>query len=188
MPGVGTEICGPKRCMCSQLCDRDQGPLGPCSSPADSVPRCVHVRERAPSPERSARVPAGFHSVFLAHSYRRRAQQLSEIHRDQPEHPVERTVYWIEYILRHRGAHHLRATVYQLSFWQYFLLDVAAVLLLASALLCVLLSWATSLVRRQARRCWSRHRPSVVNGYPHNGVLNGRCQRNGQVALDKKAK
>lgn len=135
-----------------------------------------------------AELHAALVKVINDPSYRRRAQQLSEIHRDQPEHPVERTVYWIEYILRHRGAHHLRATVYQLSFWQYFLLDVAAVLLLAGALLCVLLSWATSLVRRQARRCWSRHRPSVVNGFPRNGVLNGRCQRNGQVALDKKAK
>ncbi|KAM7143127.1 2-hydroxyacylsphingosine 1-beta-galactosyltransferase isoform 1-T5 [Molossus nigricans] len=121
-------------------------------------------------------------------SYRRRARQLSEIHRDQPGHPVERTVYWIEYILRHRGAHHLRAAVHQLSFWQYFLLDVAAVLLLAAALLSLLLSWAAARVCRRVRRCWPRRGPSLANGPPHNGVLNGRCKRNGHVPQEKKTK
>lgn len=128
------------------------------------------------------------HSVFLAHSYRQRAQQLSEIHRDQPGHPVERTVYWIEYILRHRGAPHLRAAVHQLSFCQYFLLDVAAVLLLAAALLYFLLTRAAALVCRQVQSCWSRHRPRAVNGHYHNGALNGRYTRNGHVPHEKKAK
>lgn len=120
-------------------------------------------------------------------SFRRRARQLSEIHRDQPGHPVERTVYWIEYILRHRGARHLQAAVYQLSFWQYFLLDVAAVLLLAAALLGALLAWAAPLACRQARRCWARRRPGAVNGHHANGVVNGRCKRNGHVLHDKKS-
>ncbi|XP_023603559.1 LOW QUALITY PROTEIN: 2-hydroxyacylsphingosine 1-beta-galactosyltransferase [Myotis lucifugus] len=121
-------------------------------------------------------------------SFRRRARQLSEIHRDQPGHPVERTVYWIEYILRHRGARHLQAAVYQLSFWQYFLLDVAAVLLLAAALLGALLAWAAPLACRLACRCWARRRPGAANGHHANGVLNGRCKRNGHVPHDKKSK
>ncbi|NXP37268.1 CGT galactosyltransferase, partial [Leiothrix lutea] len=62
-------------------------------------------------------------------SYRQRARRLSEIHRDQPGHPVNRTVYWINYILRHNGAQHLRAAVYSISLFQYFLLDIALVLL-----------------------------------------------------------
>ncbi|XP_014406024.1 PREDICTED: 2-hydroxyacylsphingosine 1-beta-galactosyltransferase, partial [Myotis brandtii] len=70
-----------------------------------------------------AELHAALVQVINDPSFRRRARQLSEIHRDQPGHPVERTVYWIEYILRHRGARHLQAAVYQLSFWQYFLLD-----------------------------------------------------------------
>nr|XP_019612561.1 PREDICTED: 2-hydroxyacylsphingosine 1-beta-galactosyltransferase [Rhinolophus sinicus] len=48
-------------------------------------------------------------------SYRQRARKLSEIHRDQRGHPVQRAVYWIEYVLRHGGAPHLRAAVHQLS-------------------------------------------------------------------------
>ncbi|KAM8764106.1 2-hydroxyacylsphingosine 1-beta-galactosyltransferase isoform 1-T2 [Rhynchonycteris naso] len=121
-------------------------------------------------------------------SYRQRARQLSEIHRDQPGHPVQRTVYWIEYVLRHPGALHLRAAVHQLSFCQYFLLDVAAVLLLAAALLYLLLTRAAVLVCQQARRCWSGRRPRAVNGHYHNGVLNGGCPQNGHVPHEKKVK
>ncbi|KAF6098026.1 UDP glycosyltransferase 8 [Phyllostomus discolor] len=121
-------------------------------------------------------------------SYRRRARQLSTLHRDQPGHPVQRAVYWIEYVLRHRGAPHLRAAVHQLSFWQYFLLDVAAVLLLAAALLYVLLARTAPLVCRWLRSCWPGRKPSVANGHHHNGVLNGRCRRSGRVPHEKKAK
>lgn len=141
---------------------------------------------RDAEPHPSSVITAG--GVWSSCSYRQRARQLSEIHRDQPGHPVERTVYWIEYILRHRGAHHLRAAVHQLSFWQYFLLDVAAVLLLAAALLSLLLSWAATRICRRVRRCWPRREPSLANGPPHNGVLNGRCKRNGHVPHEKKTK
>ena len=88
-------------------------------------------------------------------SYRQRAQKLSEIHKDQPGHPVNRTVYWIDYILRHDGAHHLRAAVHQISFCQYFLLDIVFVLLLGAALFYFLLSWVTKFICRRIRSLWS---------------------------------
>ena len=142
-----------------------------------------------PPPPSESRGPCNCgHSVSLAHSYRRRARQLSTLHRDQPGHPVQRAVYWIEYVLRHRGAPHLRAAVHQLSFWQYFLLDVAAVLLLAAALLYAQLARAAPLVYRWLRSCWPGRKPSMANGRHHNGVLNGRCRRNGRVPHEKKAK
>lgn len=135
-----------------------------------------------------AELHAALVRVIAEPSFRRRARQLSEIHRDQPGHPVERSVYWIEYVLRHRGARHLQAAVYQLSFWQYFLLDVAAVLLLAAALLTALLAWAVPLACRRARRCWAWRGPGAADGHHANGVLNGRCKRNGHVPQDKKSK
>uniref|UniRef100_A0A5F9DN92 2-hydroxyacylsphingosine 1-beta-galactosyltransferase n=1 Tax=Oryctolagus cuniculus TaxID=9986 RepID=A0A5F9DN92_RABIT len=106
-------------------------------------------------------------------SYRQRAQKLSEIHKDQPGHPVNRTVYWIDYILRHNGAHHLRAAVHQISFFQYFLLDVAVVFLIGAALFYFLLSWVTKFIYRKIKSLWSRNKHSAVNGHYHNGILNG---------------
>lgn len=123
-----------------------------------------------------------------AHSYRQRARKLSEIHRDQPGHPVHRAVYWIEYVLRHNGAHHLRAAVHQLSFCQYFLLDVASVLLLGAAALYFVLSRAAVSTSRRVRSWWSGRGRSAVNGHCHNGVLNGKCRRNGHATHDRKVK
>jgi glucuronosyltransferase len=40
-------------------------------------------------------------------------------------------VYWTEYVIRHKGAPHLRSAVLDLAWYQYFLLDVITVLALA---------------------------------------------------------
>lgn len=49
---------------------------------------------------------------------------MSRRYRDQPMTPSETAVYWIEYVLRHNGAPHLRWAGLDLSFWSYHNLDV----------------------------------------------------------------
>ncbi|XP_046980778.1 UDP-glycosyltransferase UGT5-like [Schistocerca americana] len=71
--------------------------------------------------------------------YREKAEQRSRLFWDRPESPVETAVYWTEYVLRHRGAPHLRSAALHLSWHQYLLLDVAA-LLLAGALLVLIVA------------------------------------------------
>lgn len=46
--------------------------------------------------------------------------------RDQPMTPLERGVFWVEYVLRHKGAPHLRTAALDLAWYQYLLLDVIA--------------------------------------------------------------
>jgi glucuronosyltransferase len=50
-------------------------------------------------------------------------------------------VFWTEYVIRHQGAPHMRSAVLDLTWYQYFLLDVITVLTLAvgSVLLLVFL-------------------------------------------------
>ncbi|XP_049940010.1 UDP-glucuronosyltransferase 2C1-like [Schistocerca serialis cubense] len=72
--------------------------------------------------------------------YRQRAAELSRLFRDQPQPPLERAVYWTEYVLRHGGAPHMRSAALDLSWWQLLLLDVAAfvvVCALAPVFLCL---------------------------------------------------
>ncbi|NXS02574.1 CGT galactosyltransferase, partial [Oxylabes madagascariensis] len=114
-------------------------------------------------------------------SYRQQAQRLSEIHKDQPGHPVNRTVYWINYILRHNGAQHLRAAVYSISLFQYFLLDIALVLLVGAALLYYVLARMTKLICKQSKHLWSSDKHSAVNGHYQNGIPNGKYRRNGHI-------
>lgn len=120
-------------------------------------------------------------SSSLSYSYRQRAQRLSEIHKDQPGHPVNRTVYWINYILRHNGAQHLRAAVYSISLYQYFLLDIAFVVLVGAALFYYILAKLTKFIRKQSKHIWSNDEHSTVNGHYQNGIPNGKHRRNGHI-------
>lgn len=49
--------------------------------------------------------------------------------RDQPMTPQERAVFWTEYVIRHRGAPHLKPPVARLSWRELLLLDVALLVL-----------------------------------------------------------
>ncbi|XP_037996792.1 2-hydroxyacylsphingosine 1-beta-galactosyltransferase-like [Motacilla alba alba] len=72
-------------------------------------------------------------TVISEPSYRKAAQHISALHLDRPMHALNRTVYWLEYILRHDGAPYLRPAVYDLSLYEYFCLDILALLLLCLA-------------------------------------------------------
>ncbi|XP_019625539.1 PREDICTED: UDP-glucuronosyltransferase 2C1-like [Branchiostoma belcheri] len=67
--------------------------------------------------------------VLTNKSYRETAARLSRLHRDQPQSPMERAVWWIEHVIQHGGLPHLRARAVELPWYQYYLLDVAAFLL-----------------------------------------------------------
>ncbi|KAK7831856.1 hypothetical protein U0070_016486, partial [Myodes glareolus] len=62
-------------------------------------------------------------------SYKENAMRLSRIHHDQPVKPLDRAVFWIEYVMRHKGAKHLRVAAHDLAWYQYHSLDVLGFLL-----------------------------------------------------------
>uniref|UniRef100_A0A1Y1NF76 UDP-glucuronosyltransferase n=1 Tax=Photinus pyralis TaxID=7054 RepID=A0A1Y1NF76_PHOPY len=57
--------------------------------------------------------------------YRNNALQRSKILRDEPIPPLDKAVFWVEYVIRHNGAPHLRTAALNLHWYQYLLLDVA---------------------------------------------------------------
>ncbi|XP_049768334.1 UDP-glycosyltransferase UGT5-like [Schistocerca cancellata] len=70
--------------------------------------------------------------VLIDPSYRDRMKRLSAIYRDRPQTALETAVWWTEYALRHQGAPHLRCASLDLHWFQRWLLDVIAFLLLAA--------------------------------------------------------
>ncbi|XP_073973236.1 UDP-glucosyltransferase 2-like isoform X2 [Rhodnius prolixus] len=62
--------------------------------------------------------------------YKENIKKRSAILKDQPIDTLEHVLYWIEYVIRHRGAPHLRPAVLDLHWYQYFMLDVIALYLL----------------------------------------------------------
>lgn len=54
--------------------------------------------------------------------------------RDRPQHPLDNSAFWVEYVIRHNGAKHLQSPGVHLNFFQYHSLDVIAVLLIIAYL------------------------------------------------------
>ncbi|XP_048367271.1 UDP-glucuronosyltransferase 2A2-like, partial [Sphaerodactylus townsendi] len=66
-------------------------------------------------------------------TYKENAVRLSQIHREQPAKPLDRAVFWIEFIMRHKGAKHLRPAAHHLTWYQHHCLDILAFLAAGAA-------------------------------------------------------
>ncbi|XP_069686118.1 UDP-glucosyltransferase 2-like [Periplaneta americana] len=67
-------------------------------------------------------------------TYKENMKKLLNRLSDQPEKPVHRAAWWIEYVIRHKGARHLRSGALNLAWYQYFLLDVIAFVIIVPVL------------------------------------------------------
>ncbi|CAH0403384.1 unnamed protein product [Chilo suppressalis] len=74
-------------------------------------------------------------------SYRRNMQRLRALMRDQPQTPLERAVWWTEYVLRNGGARHLRSPSANITWSQYFELELVFYISIVIITLLVLLGY-----------------------------------------------
>ncbi|KAF4801174.1 hypothetical protein TURU_036392 [Turdus rufiventris] len=72
-------------------------------------------------------------TVIYNSTYKENALKLSKIQHDQPVKPLDRAVFWIEFVMRHKGAKHLRPAAHHLTWYQYHSLDVLAFLFTCKA-------------------------------------------------------
>jgi glucuronosyltransferase len=49
---------------------------------------------------------------------------ISQRLKDQPQKPMEKAIYWIEYVLRNDGAHYMQTSAQYLNFVEYYNLDI----------------------------------------------------------------
>ncbi|XP_035997867.1 UDP-glucuronosyltransferase 2B19-like [Fundulus heteroclitus] len=74
--------------------------------------------------------------------YKQNMIKLSQLHHDKPMKPIDSAVFWIEYVMRHRGAAHLRSEFYKLPWYAYHGLDVMA-FCVTSVLLIISIIWVS---------------------------------------------
>ncbi|KAM5153027.1 UDP-glucuronosyltransferase 1A1-like [Mantella aurantiaca] len=67
-------------------------------------------------------------SVINNPSYKENIQRLSALHLDRPIQPLDLAVHWVEFVMRHKGAAHLRPAAHDLNWIQYHSIDVFAFL------------------------------------------------------------
>ncbi|XP_074685934.1 UDP-glucuronosyltransferase 1A1-like isoform X5 [Strix aluco] len=68
-------------------------------------------------------------AVINDKKYKENIKRLSDLHLDRPIHPLDLAVHWVEFVMRHKGAPHLRPAAHDLNWIQYHSLDVIAFLL-----------------------------------------------------------
>ncbi|XP_064827196.1 UDP glucuronosyltransferase 5 family, polypeptide G2 [Oncorhynchus masou masou] len=89
-------------------------------------------------------------------SYQRNMKRLSSLHRDQPLHPLDRAVFWVEYVIRNKGASHLRTEAYSMPWYSYYSLDVVALLLtIPLGSVGALFSFVRVLLKRRSKKTMS---------------------------------
>ena len=63
--------------------------------------------------------------------YAEKSKYYSELFKDRPQSALDTAIYWTEYVIRHKGAHHLKSSGTKLYWFQYLLLDVALFIILS---------------------------------------------------------
>ncbi|XP_065077837.1 UDP-glycosyltransferase UGT5-like [Ochlerotatus camptorhynchus] len=75
------------------------------------------------------RVSTAINTILHDPQFKVNAQAISQRYRDQPINPLDLAVYWTEYVLRHKGAPHIRTASMDLNLVQYHNLDVLGLLI-----------------------------------------------------------
>merc|ERR1719228_1231513 len=96
----------------------------------------------------------GIKEVLHEPSYRNNMQRLSRLHRDTPMKPLDSAIFWIEFVMRHKGAAHLRTESYKMPWYSYHSLDV--MLFLIVLFLVLLLTFAAFVKCLFSRMCSRR--------------------------------
>ncbi|XP_031330447.1 UDP-glucuronosyltransferase 2B17-like [Photinus pyralis] len=94
---------------------------------------------------------AAISEVITNPKYKKRIIELAALAQDQPMTGLEKAVWWTEYVIRHKGAKHLRSPLLDIPWYQYLLLDVIGVLLSFFTLLLFILYLILRLILRIVR-------------------------------------
>ncbi|KAM6401445.1 UDP-glucuronosyltransferase 2A2-like isoform 2-T2 [Pluvialis apricaria] len=107
---------------------------------ADQFDNIAHMRAKGAAVEldfstlKMQDLVDALNTVINNSTYKENALRLSKIHHDQPVKPLDRAVFWIEFVMRHKGAKHLRPAAHHLTWYQYHCLDVLAFLFTCAAI------------------------------------------------------
>ncbi|KAK9878090.1 hypothetical protein WA026_020732 [Henosepilachna vigintioctopunctata] len=101
-------------------------------------------------------VKSAIHEIMNNGSYAKNIARIDKLMKDRPIDGLTRAVWWIEYVIRHKGAKHLRSPSMDIPWYQYLLLDVIAivglVLLLLITIIYVLIKMSIRLIKKLIQR------------------------------------
>lgn len=87
----------------------------------------------------------------------------SKVLNDRLVPPIEEAAYWVEYVLRHKGAPHLQSARKDLNIFQYLLLDILAFILMVAISICLLIYFVAQKVSNLFRKNANHSRAEKKN-------------------------
>nr|XP_018897564.1 PREDICTED: 2-hydroxyacylsphingosine 1-beta-galactosyltransferase-like isoform X1 [Bemisia tabaci] len=89
-------------------------------------------------------------------SFKENAKKVAVTYRDLPQTSLERAIFWVEYVIRHNGAHHLKPASVGMPLYRYLLLDVIVfwlfIIVLVIYVICKLLALAIRRIKSRPIR------------------------------------
>lgn len=85
-------------------------------------------------------------------------KEIAELALDQPMTGLEKAVWWTEYVIRHKGARHLRSPALDIPAYQYYLLDVIGFVLAVFGVFCYLFYFVITRAIRLLRYLWNKNK------------------------------
>lgn len=73
--------------------------------------------------------------ALMKPEYRENMENLHELVYDQPMTSLSKAIFWIEYVIRHKGAKHLEFKGKHVPFYQAYCLDFIAIFIILSIIL-----------------------------------------------------
>lgn len=95
--------------------------------------------------------------MVVVDRYKETVEEYSRILTDQQLSGLELGVWWTEYVIRHKGAAHLRSPTADVPFYKYYYLDVLVFLSVVIYLVYSALLMLLRLVRRFIASIWWTH-------------------------------
>lgn len=92
-------------------------------------------------------------------SYLQKAKEISKIFSTNLVHPMDETVFWIEYVGQFAGAKHLKSHAVHMTWFSYFLFDVIFVTFIVFDIFVILIYL---IMRWLRRRCCGRNADSTL--------------------------
>lgn len=76
---------------------------------------------------------------------------------DQPQKPLERAIWWLEYVLRHGGAKHLRSPAANISWSEYLELELLSLVLISLVTSLVLITLVLKIIFQKLLQLYQIH-------------------------------
>ncbi|KAF5892306.1 UDP-glucuronosyltransferase 2A1-like isoform X1 [Clarias magur] len=61
--------------------------------------------------------------------YKENMRKISSLYHDTPIKPMDSAIFWLEFVMRHKGAAHLRTESYKMPWFAYYNVDIVAFIL-----------------------------------------------------------